>query len=138
MKRISLILSTVFIIVGMFTMSYAAERMQELGGKHEPNYTNTASIDSTISISNMKAFCKVDVQGKKGATKITINMTLQKKSGKSWKNIKTWEGTKKAKSYCLTQNQEVGKGSYRVKGTVKVYKGKNCETITKYSGIVKS
>ena len=70
--------------------------------------------------------------GKK-STKITVTAYLQKKSGKSWKSIASWNDSTTSNSLTLNKSKKLSKGRYRVKSVTKAYKGKASETITDYS-----
>ena len=54
-----------------------------------------------------------------------IKATLQKKSGNSWINVKSWEISEHGSCTSVTETYSVSKGTYRVKATIKA----NSETV---------
>ena len=98
-------------------------------------YQYTQSAVAGLSISSKNANCSCLVTGQSGkATKITVTLELQKKSGASWNSIyargKTVNG--RTASYSYTYNS-LSRGTYRTKVTAKVYSGNKSETVTAYS-----
>ena len=138
MKRKIIALLLTMGIVYSFNMGvFAVEKEATSITKNDTRNSNTADVRTTLAISSNTSLSKVKVVGKSGTTKIYIEMTLQKKSGGSWGTVQTWSDTKKAKSFSLSKNKTIKKGTYRVKGFVKVYKGKHFESITTYTDPVK-
>ena len=100
-----------------------------------------ASAD--ISISKGSVAIKVTASAVKGTKKMTGKMTLQKKDGLKWVNVKTWTKTSTGTTLTMTAKGKVPvtgikKKAYRVQGIVKATKGKATDTKTVYSKIVYS
>lgn len=100
-------------------------------------YTYVSSINTNLVIRNGNASASVTVSDlKKNTTKIHVKMTLQKKSGASWKSIASWEKTTTSHYLSLSKSRAVSKGTYRVKCVTNAYKNGKSESIPTYSGIV--
>jgi hypothetical protein len=93
-------------------------------------YVSLESVSSSLSISSGKATCKGVVIGASGKT-CSVQVTLQKKSGSSWLNVKTWSAT--GSTACTASGAyAISKGtSYRVKVIGKC----GSESDTKYSAV---
>lgn len=134
MKRIIALIILINLAIGISTISFAdTEKARETNKM--ARFTNTESVTVALAVKSGKAVCRTDVSGKAGTSKITITMNLQKKNNGSWNTIRTWSGTKKSRYCSLSKSENVGRGTYRVKSVVVVYKGSSKETITKYSVI---
>ena len=102
-----------------------------------PAYTYVDDVTPSLSISKGTAAAKVVVRDRNGdTTRITCTMTLQKYSGGSWINVKSWTKTTASNTLTISGTKSVNKGRYRVKAVVKAYKGGKSESITRYSGTV--
>ena len=110
------------------------------GSSEEPTtwLTNISYIKNSLSVNaSHTATINCGVTGYTGVTKTTISATLQKKSGGSWINVKTWTASSASKSASMSRTKSVTAGqSSRVKAVSKAYKGNNTETKTTYSSIV--
>lgn len=117
--------------------SNAANKSSEEDYGVSPCYSYTSTITTSLSISDGDAICNTYVAGYYSSTsKITITQTLQRKSGSSWVDVRSWTNTKYSWYYDYTNYYyPLTKGAtYRVKSCVKVYEGSNYETIYTYSG----
>lgn len=94
-------------------------------------YVNLRNVTASLSISNGTATCnsKLTMQTNKSCS---ITMTLQKKSGSSWENIKTWSKSGTG-DLALKESRSVPKGeTYRVKATGTC----GSESETRYSSVI--
>lgn len=101
-------------------------------------YVYTQSAYATLSIVSNNANCSCSVTGYSGvATKITVTLVLQKKTGNSWSNIyakgKTFNS--RIANFSYTYNS-LSSGTYRTKLSAKVYSGNDYENVTAYSSNV--
>ena len=104
-----------------------------IGDYNPTKYQNISYIAPALSISGGAASCKTSVGGRTGTTKIEITMYLQKKIKNDWTNITKFNGEKKSQSYTLSKTTSVGKGVYRIKSYVSVYRNGSSESDTAYS-----
>ncbi len=98
-------------------------------GEITPMYVNIKSVAPIITISGGKAACtgKISVTSGKSCS---IAITLQKKSGGSWINVKKWGAVTGTTSCSVSGSYSVSKGStYRVKAVGKC----GTESHTQYS-----
>ncbi|MBR1823171.1 MAG: hypothetical protein IJ779_02935, partial [Ruminococcus sp.] len=98
-------------------------------------YQYTASLVSTLSISNKAATCNSMVRGMSNlATKVVVTQTLQKKSGSTWNYVTSWSKTFNSWLAMYSNSKSsLSSGTYRLKTVAKVYSGNSYETITIYS-----
>ena len=131
-KKIISILLTVVLLFTCTLSSYAALP----GGDSivQPMYNYVDRVDTTLSITNGKALCKVDILGYSTTTKIEIDLTLQKKTALWWSTVEAWEVNYLQYTAQHSRTFSVNSGTYRLKAVYKVYSGTNYETITEYSG----
>lgn len=98
----------------------------------EARYANISSYNTTLKLdgSTFKALAAVYAKAK---ASISVTMTLQRQSGKSWSDVKSWFDSTTGYSLDLTKNYVAGtRGNYRVRAVYTV----NGETITTYSSTV--
>ena len=128
---ISLMFSLTFFSNAKNDNTYALSR-NETGV--QPFYTYTNDYTTIINISNGSVCCTADVTGYSSTTKITITMTLQKKTLFWWSDIETWTTTVYNFTALLSGTvYNVDSGTYRTKAVYTVYSGNDSETITGYS-----
>lgn len=131
-------ISMALIIAAPFSMPVFAEDLDTPAD--EPaveEYAYVSSINTNLVIRSGNASASVTVSDlKKNTTKIHVKMTLQKKSGASWKSIASWEKTTTSHYLSLSKSRAVSKGTYRVKCVTNAYKNGKSESIPTYSGIV--
>lgn len=125
-KKISL-LAIIFALCITFVQAASSEQCYAAGS----SYVQSAVV--SISGTRSNATCKTYVKGVQGTTKISVSMTLQKKTNGSWKNVQTWSDTKNASTLTLSKKKSLSKGTYRVKSVIKVYKKSQGEPLTVYS-----
>lgn len=101
------------------------------------SYTN--SVTQNLSISNGSATMTSSVTGYNGTTtKIEIYFYLQKYSGGTWKNIKTYKDTVNSwyavKEHTYTSSTDITHGyKYRLRCTYYVYSGRSYEHFMEYT-----
>lgn len=94
------------------------------------NYTAYTFTGLDITTKGV-ACCTADVEGYNGiATKVHIEMKLQKYTVLWWSTQETWEGTFNNFYGALSKTKSVSSGKYRVRVTYTVYSGSNSEEIT--------
>lgn len=109
--------------------AYACNIMNTGAGDVELMYVIVRDKSARLSMLDGKADCVATISTKKKSN-ISITMYLQKKSGSTWSNVKTWEKTAKdVMALSLTKNYTVSKGTYRVKAVMKA----GSETVTETS-----
>lgn len=103
----------------------------------QPYYSYANTVTTTLRNSSGKAQCLADVVGfSNSTTKITITMTLQKKTLLWWSKVEEWTTTVSNYYATLSKTYTVESGKYRVKSVYTVYSGSENETITDYSSTV--
>lgn len=120
---IAMILSSVILSNAISTRSIAA--------------LNTVTELSISSKGN--AELKADIEADKTLVdKVSISMTLEKKSGSRWSSVKTWNVSENSYRLSTSKSLKVTKGeTYRTKATYTMYKnGKMIEKITDYGSEV--
>lgn len=98
----------------------------------EARYANISSYNTTLKLdgSTFKALAAVYAKAK---ASISVTMTLQRQSGKSWSDVTSWFDSTTGYSLDLTKNYVAGtRGNYRARAVYTV----NGETITTYSSTV--
>lgn len=134
-KLISVLLSLTLVFTNCLFVSAEPDLDAPVDIEIIEDYQYTASLTSTLSISNKTASCKSVVRGISNiATKVIVTQTLQKKNGNSWNNVISW--TKTFNSWYAiytTTKSSLSSGTYRLRTIAKVYSGNNYETIPVYS-----
>lgn len=98
----------------------------------EGRYANIMSYYTNMIRNGSTFTAKANVSAKEKAS-ISITMTLQRQSGKSWSDVTSWFDSTTGYSLDLTKNYVAGtRGNYRVRAVYTV----NGETITTYSSTV--
>lgn len=98
----------------------------------EARYANIAACSTGLKL-NGSTFAARAVVNAKVKASISITMTLQRQSGKSWSDVTSWFDSTTGYSLDLTKNYVAGtRGNYRVRAVYTV----NGETITTYSSTV--
>ena len=101
----------------------------------QPMYKYTASATTNLVISGTTAYCKAALIGYSGTTtKVSIAMTLQKKSWLTWNDVETWKITTNSYQTSFSKSRTIDSGTYRVKVVYVAYSGTASETFTRYSG----
>lgn len=136
MKRlIAVFLSFAMLSAASFSVSADNELDTPIDPEIVEEYQYTASLTSTLSISNNTATCNSVVRGMSNlATKVVVTQTLQKKSGSTWTYVTSWSKTFNSWLAMYSNSKSsLSSGTYRLKTVAKVYSGNNYETITVYS-----
>ena len=128
-KKIVSVLLVLVMSISMFSFASASDVMP----RAESMGTHTESVSLTGT--TLKGIA--NFTGVSSVTKITINMTFQKKGLLWWNDIETWTGTVANTTYNFIKsiNVESG-GKYRIKVVYTVYSGSSSETITATSSTV--
>lgn len=107
----------------------SAESIEDNTEIVSPLYENAKDGNVTLNIADSTATCKAYIKAYRKID-LSITMYLQKKSGTTWVNVKTWEKTEEdVANLSLTKNYTVSKGTYRVRAIMKA----GTEIITKTS-----
>lgn len=132
-KLISVILTAVLLCsMGMGTHALNAETQNDSGIQLLNVYTDY--VTTTLGINNGVADCVAYIEGYEGVTtKVSIEMTLQKKNFLWWSNVKTWSYSVYDYQTSIEEFISVDSGTYRVKATFTAYSGSASETTTGYS-----
>lgn len=90
---------------------------------------------ASLYISGSSATITVRVTGTYGTTtKTRISATLQRKSGSSWVNVKSWSESSNSYQTSLSESYSVSSNhTYRVKAVCKAYQHGSWESTTVYS-----
>ena len=132
-RLISVILTVVLLCtMGMGTHAMGTEIQSDTG--IQPRYSYTDSTLVTLGIDNGTADCFAYIEGYKNiTTKVSIEMTLQKKTLWWWNEVKTWSYSVYDYQTSIEEFISVDGGTYRVKATFTAYNGSANETVTDYS-----
>lgn len=133
-KRL-LSLSLAFIIcAACYVPTFAADLDIPADEPVNTEFQHIKTITTELKISGGTAQVQAYVTGKMNhTTKISVAVTLQKKSGGKWTNVATWHQTSDGFLLRLNKTKAVSKGTYRVKNAVKACKNASCESTTVYS-----
>ena len=102
-----------------------------------PQYTYINSASSLLTISDGTATIKGSVQKTPSGKNISLTCTLQKKSGSTWTNVKSWSDSSTTDpSVYISEKYTVSKGEYRVKTNYSVSGTNGTESGTVYSKTV--
>lgn len=137
-KRIFAFVTALVMMLSLVSVSFAEadlpERIEiEQGSEIMPLYDYTSTYSTSLSISGGSATAKASIIGKSSVTKITIELTLQKKNLLWWKEVESHIMTYYNTAAGPSLTKAVGSGTYRTKAVYTVYSGSNSETITDYS-----
>lgn len=114
MKKMIILFFFITLTLSFTHTTYAAVNTDII----RPLYVTILKANSEIEITNNTASVKTSVTSKKQC-KLSITMSLQRKSGTSWKTLKTWTASKEnARTLTLSKEYSVNSGTYRVKATV--------------------
>lgn len=139
MKKIISSLITVVLLVTVMSTGLCANAavIDDSNSNVMPCYTYTLKHSSVIVLNGSTATCESSVSGYSSVTKITIKMTLQKKTVLWWSEVTSWSTTVNSDYASLIKTKSLEKGTYRIKMSATVYSGSNSEEITGYSSQVK-
>lgn len=102
-----------------------------------PQYIYINNASSVLTISDGTATIKGSVQKTPSGGKISLTCILQKKSGSSWSNVKSWsDSSSTAPSVHISEKYSVSKGEYRVEANYSVSGENGTESSTVYSKTV--
>lgn len=104
-----------------------------------PYYTNIDSMSANISYSGNTATCSVTVDGKPGASKITITMSIQRlESDGTYTTLHTWAAdSANSDTHDTSKTRSVVRGQrYRTSAVVSVTRSGTTETKTITSNTV--
>ena len=136
-KRILSLLLAFIVSTACYVPTFAADLDVPEDEPVITEFQHMNSIKTSLSISGGKAHVGVTVIGiLNHTTKISVAVTLQKKSGGTWVDVATWNQETNSSTLRLNKTKAVSKGTYRVKNVVKAYKNTNYETKTDYSTTV--
>lgn len=136
-KRIFSLSLALIISAACFVPTFATDLDVPADEPANSEYQHIDSIKTSLSISGGTAHIDVTVLGIiNHTTKIVVAVTLQKKTGGQWTNVKTWNQTSNSYMLRLNKTKAVSRGTYRIKNVVKAYKNSNVETTTDYSGTI--
>lgn len=102
----------------------------------KPYMTYISDASCKLTVKNGQASLNADVSGYFGeATKCSVVIELQEKSGSSWKSIGTWSNTENGDYASVSGSKAVTSGkTYRAKAVVTVWAGTQSESRTILSG----
>ena len=138
LKNVLIVVVALIMTLSMSVMAFAEEVEPPVDPGDDPTpYQYVSSAYATCSVSAGTARSGAVVYGNAGVTKIAVTYTLQRKSGGSWSNVKSWSKTVNARTFNESSTKAVSSGySYRTKASVTVYKGAASESFTVYSASV--
>ena len=132
-RSLMCVMLSVAMLFSMNVWSSAAVSAEKTTVQPRFSYTNFTFTGLDISTRGV-ATCTTSVEGYDGiATKIHIEMTLQRRRILLWDDVATWEGTFNDYFGALSKTTTVDSGRYRVKAVYTVYSGSASEEITAYS-----
>lgn len=124
------LLATLMLSACIVSATDLNEDTEQIGMRYK--YIERVSVGLSIKDGTAKVTTEArDVDG--DTTSMRCTATLQKKSGDSWKKVRSWSKSTQSNVLSLSKTKAVSKGKYRVKSVVNAYKGNNHETVTKYS-----
>lgn len=133
-KRILSLSLALIVAAACYVPTFAADLDVPADEPVVTEFQHMNSIKTSLSISGGKAYIGVTVIGiLNHTTKISVAVTLQKKSGGTWVDVVTWNQDTNSTTLRLNKTKAVSRGTYRVKNVVKAYKNTNYETKTDYS-----
>jgi len=129
-KLACLLLTMLFLALGTVGAAAVDSELADPGGGTRLSYTNYAYTGLRISSGGV-ATCTSMIQGYPGiTTKVTIQMTLQKRFLLLfWTDEQTWTQTFAGDYGALEKTKSVSGGTYRVSTTYTAYSGTNYETV---------
>lgn len=137
MLRKTVIMMTLLTTLLLSTCIVSATELNEDTDQGGMRYKFIERVSVGLSIKGGTAKVTTDAKDVDGdTTSMSFTVTLQKKSGDSWKKVSGWSKSTQSNVLSLSKTKAVSKGKYRVKSVVKAYKGSNQETVIKYSGTV--
>ncbi len=77
------------------------------------NYTQLTSVSLSISSSGV-ASCKGKIRAYATSSMINMTITLYKKSGESWQQVKTWSVENQSEMAYISETWNVSSGTYKV------------------------
>ena len=138
MKKIISLLTTVVLLITTMTTGLCAQAAVENGESEiMPCYTYVSDHKAILKLNGTTATCQSYVNGYSSTTKITMKMTLQKKTVLWWSEVTSWSTTVNGTTAALNKTKSLDSGTYRIKMTATVYSGSNSEEVTTYSAQVK-
>lgn len=134
-RMISVILTVVMLCsMGMGTQLFSVHAQVIEDAGIQPLYSYTAITTVALNIDNGVAICSANLEGYEGiTTKVSVDMTLQKKTLWWWSEVQTWHTTCYDCFVICEESTTVGSGTYRVKAEFIAYSGTASESITSYS-----
>lgn len=121
MKRI--LAFTLFAVLMMTTVSFAANHETVVNGNSTIRYTSVTGVGASLRKSGSSAICDIGVTQKIHLDSVKGTLKLVDASGKT---VSTKTGTFKKNGSVFTLSKSFSlpkRGSYRVKFTLKTYKG---------------
>lgn len=133
-KSISLLLLAL-LATTLFVLPAAASYESEEIPAITPRYTYLQTVATNLSISGKSASLSGTIRAYSDVSKLEYAVYLQVKSGSSWSDVSSWNGSKNGTlaSYNFSGTVSAGK-TYRNKTVVTAYSGGQSETVTAYSG----
>ncbi len=136
-KLFILLLSTILLSLSTFSLQAVSDEDIFIDEEVGLAYVYASSVNSYIMTKGKSITCTSYIAGNGTVTKITITQKLQKKSGTKWTKVASWTKTYSANSASYTNTKSsLSSGTYRTRTVAKVYKGSNCEKVSKNSSTV--
>lgn len=133
-KRLISVILTVVLLCSMGMGTHAMNANTQSDTEIQPLLNYTSVTSALLTITDGRAICYADVIGYEGVTtKITIEMTLQKKTLWWWDDVQSWKLTNYDYIASDEESVNVSSGTYRVKAVFTIYSGTASETVTDYS-----
>ena len=132
-KQLTTLLLVFAMALALSSIAFATDfDTPEPGIVEEEPYTIISTCDTRYSQSGNTANCSASISAT-GASSVSITMTLQKKSGGTYSNVKTWTASANGTSTSIRKTKAISSGStYRLKVKFTAKKGGSTESDTVY------
>lgn len=132
MRKVKTIIRIVSFCLCMFLVTAPIIGSAKEKAAVQPYMTYISNYAATLSINNGEASVGGFLNAKSGTTTTYIELTLQRKNGSSWDDVKTWKKSSTLRYISIAETYNVSKGTYRVFANVKA----NSESKTGTSAVV--
>ena len=135
-KRMSCLLLVLAFLIPTGVMAAEPEVQGVPEGLITPRFAGVTSAVVQLNVKGTTGSYVLDVGAKSGTTKITATLQIQKKNanGTYSNHGSSWSATANGRVLVTTGTKTVASGgTYRLKATIKVYKGTSYTTDTVYS-----
>lgn len=138
MKKAIILLISLLMVLSSISFSVAEEHRYESPEElTAERFIGLSRASASMSISNNTAKCKATAYASSSEYYLYVTLSLQKKSGNSWKTIASWNGSGSGITGVILSKTKSGlvSGTYRCKAYVRVYdsNGSYVESTTVYS-----